>query len=91
MRDVARALVTLAESPNPPAVANICAGKGRTVEFVAGIIGRVTGAEIKTEPGDTSPNVLWRSVGNPRRMFHLGWRPQHNLAESLADQWQLLL
>ena len=91
VRDVARALVTLAESPKPPAVANVCTGKGRTVEFVASLIGRLTGAEIKAEPGEISPNVLWRSIGNPERMFNLGWQPQHNLAESLADQWRLLL
>lgn len=91
VRDAARALVTLAESPRPPAVANVCTGKGQTVEFVTGIIGRLTGAEIKTEPEATSPGMLWRSVGNPERMFNLGWRPQHNLADSLADQWQLLL
>ncbi|HTV76524.1 MAG TPA: NAD(P)-dependent oxidoreductase, partial [Candidatus Baltobacteraceae bacterium] len=88
VRDVARALVILAELPEPSAVVNVCTGKGRTVEFVAGIIGRLTGAKIKTELREISPNVLWRSIGNPERMFDLGWRPRYNLAESLADQWR---
>jgi GDP-4-dehydro-6-deoxy-D-mannose reductase len=91
VRDVANAIVTLAESPKPPAVVNICTGKGQTVEFVARAIGRLAGVEIEFESGKTSPKILWRSVGNPERIFNLGWRPQKNLAESLADQWQLLL
>jgi GDP-4-dehydro-6-deoxy-D-mannose reductase len=87
VRDAARALVTLAASPKPPAVANICTGTGRTVKFVAEAIGRLAGMEIEIEPGGTSADELWRSIGNPGRLFQLGWRPQHELAETLADQW----
>ena len=88
MRDAARALVTLAESPKPPPVANICTGKGHTMGFVAGAVGRLAGVEVDVKSGETSPNVLWHSVGNPGRMFDLGWHPQHGLAESLADLWR---
>jgi GDP-4-dehydro-6-deoxy-D-mannose reductase len=91
VRDAARALVTLAESPKPPSVANICTGQGRTVEFVANVVGRLAGVEVEVNPGETSPDVLWHSLGNPGRMFNLGWRPQHSLAESLADQWHSFL
>jgi nucleoside-diphosphate-sugar epimerase len=91
VRDMARALATLAESPEPPAVVNICTGKGRTVGFVARAMGRLAGVEIEIQSGETSPDVLWRSVGNPGRMFNLGWRPQHDLADCLADQWQSFL
>jgi NDP-hexose 4-ketoreductase len=88
VRDVARALITLAGAPRPPSVVNVCTGKGHTVEFVARAMGRLAGVEVVVESGETSPSVLWHSVGNPGRMFELGWRPQHGLAESLADQWQ---
>jgi len=91
VRDVARALLTLAESPEPPSVVNICTGKGHTVEFVANAVGRLAGVEVDVKPGETSPDVLWHSVGNPARMQNLGWRSQHDLAESLADQWQPFL
>ena len=90
-RDAARAIVTLAESPKPPAVANICTGKGHPVEFVAKTVGRLAGVEVEIKPGKTSPDVLWCSVGNPGRMFQLGWQPQHGLAESLADLWRSFL
>jgi NDP-hexose 4-ketoreductase len=88
VRDVARALVTLAESPEPPVAVNVCTGKGHTVGFVANAVGRLAGVEVEVKPGGTSPAVLWHSVGNPGRMFNLGWRPQHGLAESLADLWR---
>lgn len=91
VRDAARALIMLAESPKPPSVVNICTGKGHTRGFVAGAVGRLTGVEIEVKPGETSPGVLWHSVGNPGRMVGLGWQPQHGLAESLADQWQSVL
>ena len=88
VRDAARALVTLAESPESPVVVNLCTGKGHTVEFVANAVGRLAGVEVEVKPGGTSSDVLWHSVGNPGRMFNLGWRPQHGLAESLADLWR---
>lgn len=88
VRDVAHALVTLAESPKPPSVVNVCTGKGQTVEFVANAIGRLTDVEVEIIPGEKSPNTLWHSVGNPERMLNLGWRPQYGLAESLTNQWR---
>jgi nucleoside-diphosphate-sugar epimerase len=91
VRDAARALVTLAESPKPPSVANICTGNGHTVEFVARAVGRLAGVAVEVKSNGTSPDVLWHSVGNPGRMFHLGWQPQHGLVESLADLWRSLL
>ena len=91
VRDAACALVMLAESPKSSSVVNICTGKGHTVEFVASAVERLAGVEVEVKPGETSPDVLWHSVGNPGRMFNLGWRPQHGLAESLADLWRSLL
>ena len=87
VRDVARALVVLAESPRPPDVVNICTGKGRTVEFVANLIGHLTGATMQIEPGNKSAGELRNSVGNPSRLFAPGWRPQCSLVQSLTDQW----
>jgi GDP-4-dehydro-6-deoxy-D-mannose reductase len=91
VRDAARALIMLAESPKPPAVANICTGKGHTVEFVAGIVGRLAGVEVDVKPGEASPDFLWHSVGNTGRINNLGWRHQHELIESLTDQWRVFL
>jgi GDP-4-dehydro-6-deoxy-D-mannose reductase len=88
VRDAARGLVTVAESPKPPTVANICTGDGQTVEFVAGIIAQVTGVETRVKSEVTSPDVLWHSVGNPQRILNLGWRPQYSLSESVAAQWR---
>ena len=88
VRDVARALVVLAESTTAPSVVNICTGKGHTVEHVANIFGRLAGVKMDVQSSETSPDVLWRSVGNPVRMFNLGWRPRHSLTESLAELWQ---
>lgn len=91
VRDAARALVTLAGSPQPPSVLNICTGIGETVGRVATEIGRLAGVELELEPGETTADVLWHSLGDPARMFQLGWRPQHGLSESLADQWRHFL
>jgi len=88
VRDVARALVALAELPAAPSVVNICTGKGHTVEHVASIIGRLAGVKVDVQSCGTSPDVLWHSIGNPVRMFNLGCRPRHSLAESLAELWQ---
>ena len=91
VRDAADALVRLAESPAPPAVVNICTGQGHTVEFVARAVSRLAGVEVEAEPGETSPDVLWRSIGNPGRIFSLGWQPQYSLDECLAGLWPSVL
>jgi len=88
VRDVAAAVLALAEAEESPLVTNVCSGVGRSVAEVAAVAARLTGVSVIEEPGETGSGVLWRSVGDPARMLALGWRPHFDLATSLADQWQ---
>ncbi len=87
VRDVATALVALAEAAHPPRVANICTGAGHTVASIATQVARLVGVDVVLEPAEVSPTVLGRSVGDPSRVLGLGWRPRRTLAGSLRDQW----
>jgi len=91
VRDAARALITLAESAAPFSVVNLCSGQGQTVEFVARTVGQLMHAEVTFEPPEPSSNLLVRSVGNPWRIFNLGWRPEYTLTQTLADQCQSIV
>ena len=88
IRDVAAATLALAQAADLPPVANVCTGVGRSVAEVAAAVARLTGVTVVGEPGETGPDVVWRSVGDPARMLSLGWRPRYDLAVSLADQWR---
>jgi GDP-4-dehydro-6-deoxy-D-mannose reductase len=91
VRDVARALVILGESSTLFPAVNICSGKGHTVEFIARIVAQLMKVEVECESETSTPDLLWRSVGDPERIFGLGWRPEHSLAETLADQCRFAL
>ena len=86
VRDAARAIIMLAESNASPSVVNVCSGRGQTVEFIARAVAQQMQVEIDFEPLPASPTELARSVGNPTRIFSLGWQPHYDLNRTIADQ-----
>ncbi len=85
VRDAARAIVMLAESSASPSVANVCSGQGQTVEFIARAVAQQMKMAIDFELSSL-PMELARSVGNPTRIFNLGWRPYYDINQTIADQ-----
>lgn len=88
VRDAVRAVIMAVESPEPPELFNVCTGQGTPVGSLAREIGSLSGSAIVAECGETSSNQLWRSIGNPGKIFGLSWRPRFSLTQSLADQWK---
>jgi NDP-hexose 4-ketoreductase len=88
VRDVARALVLLAEAAVAPPVVNVCTGTGRRVATLARRLAALAGAAVTPRATPTGPTVLWRSVGAPQRLRALGWQPEVPFARSLVDQWR---
>jgi nucleoside-diphosphate-sugar epimerase len=86
VRDAARAIVMAAGANASLSLVNICSGRGQTVEYIARAVARMMNVDIEVEPARPGPTLLARSVGNPARLFSLGWRPQYDLAQTLADQ-----
>jgi nucleoside-diphosphate-sugar epimerase len=88
VRDVSDAIIDLGVFREPPSVVNICSGEGRTVEWVASCLGIFARVSALSQDGCISPDVLWRSVGDPHLMMRLGWRRKRFLLESIKDQWR---
>jgi nucleoside-diphosphate-sugar epimerase len=87
VRDVARALALVAESGSGELVVNVCTGRGRTVESLARGLERIAAVPVTAVPGPIGADQLWHSVGNPERLARLGWQPEIDFNQSLADQW----
>lgn len=88
VRDVARALVLVAETAAAPPVVNVCTGTGRRVAELASRLAGLASAAVELEETAVSAALPWRSVGLPHRLRALGFEPSFRFARSLADQWR---
>jgi nucleoside-diphosphate-sugar epimerase len=88
VRDVARALVLVAETAAAPPVVNVCTGTGRRVGEVAQRLAGLAGAAVELAETEPSAALPWHSVGVPHRLSALGFAPAIPFARGLADQWR---
>ncbi|MFP3986638.1 NAD(P)-dependent oxidoreductase [Streptomyces sp. E11-3] len=91
-RDVAHAVALAATAPAPlPPVLNIGSGQATSVRELVHQLARAAGFHGRIEESgagsDRSAAVSWQCADPSAAQAALGWRPQHTLAESLADLW----
>ncbi|MDT8857080.1 NAD(P)-dependent oxidoreductase [Paracoccaceae bacterium Fryx2] len=85
VRDVAEALLRLADPATPPALYNIATGRGLSLGAMVQAIGEVTGRRPEIRRG-SAPAGVSRSIGNPGRLLRAtGWQAQVPLVQTLAD------
>ncbi|SDD54179.1 NAD-dependent epimerase/dehydratase family protein [Ruegeria marina] len=86
VRDVARALVLLADPDCPTGRFNICTGRGQSVGMILERLLAVSGHAPKvSERSHLAPSAgVSRSVGNPSLLYaSTGWEPAYSLDTSL--------
>jgi UDP-glucose 4-epimerase len=88
--DIARAHVLALTADLPPGhlVLNLGSGTGYSVREVLGTVARVTGREVPVTVAPRRPGDPPRLVAsNARASDVLGWTPEHDLDEMVADAW----
>jgi GDP-4-dehydro-6-deoxy-D-mannose reductase len=85
VRDVAAALVTIAERAAPGSVVNVASGVGVSVRDVLRELVRIANVEVTLiERRDTLAGVS-RCVADITRLKQLGFRPAYSIEQSLRD------
>jgi nucleoside-diphosphate-sugar epimerase len=93
-RDVARAVVAAAVAPAPPAtgVLNLGSGRAVAVREAVGLLARTAGFTGRVnEEGTASARSAvtdWMCADISRAYEVLGWRPVHDLADSVRAIWR---
>lgn len=90
VRDVARALMLLAEQGEAGEAYNVCTGEGTTIKALVDSIARVSGMDVEVTEREPSmpPSV---SIGASTKLLSLGWSPTLSLDESIADAMERVL
>jgi nucleoside-diphosphate-sugar epimerase len=91
-RDVATAVVAAALRPGPPpAVLNIGSGRATAAREAVGLLAQAAGftGEVREEglPSARSAAVDWICADITRAGTALGWRPEHELCDSVKAIW----
>ena len=86
VRDVARALLLLADAGKPGEACNVGTGIASTVGQVAATARAISGVEKVPVPVETALGGDW-SWADESRLRALGWAPRHDLEESLSACW----
>jgi len=90
IRDVAQALVALADSDTPCGLYNIASGQGISVQELLERTIALSGTtpEIHVESKRSQHSPISRSIGNPSKLQEIiGWRPKYSLDESLRSMF----
>jgi len=93
VRDCVTALRRVAEAGERGAVYNICHGNGVGLDEVIEMLRDLSRCRFIVEPDPERARLVddLRLVGDPTRLFALGYVPQYTLAETLAltlDHWR---
>ena len=86
--DLARALLILAETENPPDIVNIGTGTDVTIRELAETIARVTGFHGTINFDTSMPDGTPRKCLDVSRITSLGWCPTTNLESGLRETYQ---
>jgi GDP-4-dehydro-6-deoxy-D-mannose reductase len=84
VRDVAEALILLADKGTTGAAYNVCTGISTSVSDLVSAAATAWDREIVVEPEQPDASGT-HSVGDPGRLMSLGWSPARDLSTSLAD------
>lgn len=87
VRDASLALELIANKAKPSFIYNICSGRGRSLKDVLDILSSVSTTKIEIEKDSKKPRPLDDPiiVGNPDRLYSLGFKPKYSLEEALSD------
>jgi GDP-4-dehydro-6-deoxy-D-mannose reductase len=87
VRDVARALTLLLDHGEPGTVYNVASGRGVSLHELLARIAAAAGWEVESviDPALFRPADLEYLVGDGSRLAALGWTPQFELDQTLAD------
>jgi len=87
VRDVARALALLLDRGAPGSIYNVASGRGISLRQLLDRIARAVGWEVEPiiDPTLFRPADLEYLVGDGSRLAALGWSPQFELDQTLAD------
>jgi GDP-L-fucose synthase len=86
--DLARALLILVESDNPPDIVNIGTGTDITIRELAETIARVTGFKGSINFDTSMPDGTPRKCLDVSRITSLGWRPTTDLETGLRQTYE---
>ncbi|HXX67254.1 MAG TPA: GDP-mannose 4,6-dehydratase [Polyangiaceae bacterium] len=86
VRDVVRAYRFLIEHGASGASYNVCSGEARTIRSIVEELIGLSGvdARIVVDPARVRPLDIPRLVGNPSRLWELGWKPRYAVRDALA-------
>ena len=89
VRDVARALVAIADSGSAGEVYNVCSGVGLSMQQCLDILIEVSGLHVSVESESANDSAaILSSVGSNAKLTELiGWSPHIALRQSIADLW----
>lgn len=92
IRDVARALLTLAEYPNPARLYHVGSGQSRSVGEGLEVLVRASGKKVKIveSHGLGAQGPSDSRADNRRIKGDTGWAPQISFEQSLTDLWASL-
>jgi len=88
VRDVVRAYRLLAEQGRPGEAYNVCSGQDVSIEEVARRLLALAGAdlELRVDPELVRPVEVPVLLGDASKLVAVtGWRPEHDMDETLAD------
>lgn len=86
--DLAKALILLLESHNPPDIVNIGTGQDVTIRELAEIVAQVTGFNGQIQFDTSMPDGTPRKCLDVSRIKALGWMPTIELPEGLKATYQ---
>lgn len=87
--DGAAAYRLLAERGEPGGIYNLCSGRTASIADALDRLMAVSGvkARVEVDPERLRPLDLPLLYGDPARLLDLGWKPERNLDDALADLW----
>ena len=89
--DMAEACVFLLEKYSDFEHVNVGCQKECTIMDVARLIAKVVGFEGAIDTDPSKPDGTPRKLMDSSKLFGMGWKPQHTLAEGLAESYQLFV
>lgn len=89
--DMAEACVFLLEKYSDFEHVNVGCQKECAIMDVARLIAKVVGFEGAIDTDPSKPDGTPRKLMDSSKLFGMGWKPQHTLAEGLAESYQLFV
>ena len=89
VEDGAAAYRLLAERGEPGGIYNLCSGRTASIAEALDRLMAVSGVKVRVEvdPDRLRPLDLPLLCGDPGRLLALGWKPERDLDDALADLW----